>query len=185
IKQCSACKTRRYCSKCIDCQRTDWPTHKRECNKNKAGAKWYDCHRLCQDGSEHFGDLELITWKCPADGTGWGNVFVEEEEYMKKKFTEEFGGDLRKLFDHWPQAFRWRCCGMDGSMTWGCDHHGTGVKPCTCDFCKMGKALPDSIYHEQSATRMGLRLPRGPDSRSKDLTAGGIATMMRGFLGLD
>ncbi len=117
----------------INCQRADWPTHKRECNK---GEKWYDCHRLCQDGSEHFGDLELITWKCPTDGTGWGNVFVEEEEHMKKKFTEEFGGDLKKLFDNWPQAFRWRCCGMDGSMTWGCDHHGSGTKPCTCDFCK-------------------------------------------------
>ncbi len=49
----------------------------------------------------------------------------------------------------------------------------------------MGKSLPDSIYHEQSATRMGLRLPRGPDPRSKNSTAGGIATMMRGFMGLD
>ncbi|KAK0194255.1 hypothetical protein F5146DRAFT_426949 [Armillaria mellea] len=89
IKQCSACKTRRYCS--IKCQGTDWPTHRQECSKVE---KWYDCHRLCKDGSEHFGDLELITWKCPTDGTGWGNVFVEEEEYMKKKFTEEFGSDL-------------------------------------------------------------------------------------------
>ena len=64
---------------------------------------------------------------------------------------------------------------------------GTGMYACTCDYCRSvhippssvysqgiltvtprgGKALPDKIYNKQSAARMGLSLPRGPDPRSR------------------
>ncbi|KAK0205231.1 hypothetical protein DFS33DRAFT_1274171 [Desarmillaria ectypa] len=81
--------------------------HKCECKK---GAKWYDCHRLCKDGSER--DLS----------SSLGNVLPTVRagamfSSKKKIFTKEFEGDL-KFFDHWPQAFRWQCCVMDGNMAW-------------------------------------------------------------------
>jgi hypothetical protein len=50
-------------------------------------------------------------------------------------------------------------------MSYGCDHHGTGSKPCTCDFCGMGKPIPDSIYGKNEQACKGLRLSRGPDPR--------------------
>ena len=34
-----------------------------------------------------------------------------------------------------PRAFRWTCCGLSGNWSRGCDHHGSGEIPCTCDFC--------------------------------------------------
>lgn len=46
---------------------------------------WYDIHRNCDDGGQHEGRLELITWSTPAadangEEMGWGNVLVEESE---------------------------------------------------------------------------------------------------------
>ena len=116
-----------------ECQLADWPAHKRTCGK---ASVWYDKHRKCRDGNLHEGKLELITWDNEKEGTGWGNCFKEESDDLRRKFEVEFGGDESKLFEYWPQGFRWTCCGMDGSMDYGCDHHGTGSKPCTCDFCR-------------------------------------------------
>lgn len=86
----------------------------------------------------HHGEMELITWDGNDHGEamGWGNVIKEESEDMKKKYEDEFGRDDAKLFAYWPQAFRWTCCGMPADMPWGCDHHGTGPRPCRCDFCE-------------------------------------------------
>jgi hypothetical protein len=94
-----------------------------------------DAHSL-SDGNFHEGHLELITWPCPKEGTGWGNCFTEEEADYKRKFEVEFRGDLEKFYGYWPQGFRWTCCGMEGNMDYGCDHHGAGKAPCTCDFCR-------------------------------------------------
>jgi hypothetical protein len=51
--------------------------------------------------------LELITWDCPEEETGWGHVCYEEAEDEKRKFETEYGGDLEKWFKHWPDGFRW------------------------------------------------------------------------------
>jgi hypothetical protein len=180
IQQCSRCKERFYCGPI--CQRADWSSHKNTCAKAR---KWYDKHRKCMDGHSHEGRLELITWPCKKEGTGWGHCFVEESDDLCRKFTTEFSGDEEKLYGYWPQGFRWTCCGTDGGMEYGCDHHGTGSKPCTCDFCTMGKPLPSSIYNEQSASRMGLQLPRGPDPRSFNVGLATVASSMRPMLGMD
>ena len=73
---------------------------------------------------------------CEEEGIGFGAVFLEECDDLKKSFETEFKGDLGKFYQYRPQAFRWACCGMSGDMDYGCDHHGTGSKPCTCDFCR-------------------------------------------------
>jgi hypothetical protein len=121
----------------IECQRTDWPTHKQTCGTTHS-VPWYDKYRKCSDGSLHEGKLELITWNSISydEEMGWGNVILEESADMKAKFEGEFQGDPKKLYRHWPQAFRWTCCGIDADIKFGCDHHGTGSKPCTCDFCR-------------------------------------------------
>jgi hypothetical protein len=49
---------------------------------------------------------------------------------------KDLKGDEKKLYDEWPQGFRWTCCGTPGDQKFGCDHHGRGSKPCTCDFCR-------------------------------------------------
>lgn len=67
---------------------------------------------------------------------GWGNVVIEEVEEHKRKFEVECRGRKSLFFKKWPQAFRWTCCGTSGLINFGCDHHGTGSKPCTCDFCQ-------------------------------------------------
>ncbi|KAL1727388.1 hypothetical protein EV714DRAFT_217309 [Schizophyllum commune] len=166
IKRCSLCRSRFYCS--ADCQKADWPKHRAACRKNI----WYDSpkYRKCDDGSMHEGKLELVTWegkyRDSDEKLGWGACIVEESEDMKKKYYEEFGGDDKKMFEYWPQGYRWTCCGMAGDMTYGCDHHGTGSKPCTCDYCRAGKPLPDRIYNDPDPHRTGLKLSRGPDPRS-------------------
>ncbi|KAH6890921.1 hypothetical protein BKA70DRAFT_1408699, partial [Coprinopsis sp. MPI-PUGE-AT-0042] len=96
-----------------------------------------------------------------------GGVFIEEVEDHKKTFHEKYNGDLKRFFNYWPQGFRWTCCGMGGDQNFGCDHHGAGAKPCTCDFCRMGEPLPDSIYNAVSQSEYGLKLRRGPDPRSR------------------
>jgi len=100
---------------------------------------WIDAHRACEDSGKHEGDLELITWESVSefgDKLGWGNIVVEESDEMKQKFEAEFNGSQEKLYEHWPRAFRWTCCGTDGNQKYGCDHHGSGSKACSCDFCR-------------------------------------------------
>ncbi|KAK7005802.1 hypothetical protein R3P38DRAFT_3039683 [Favolaschia claudopus] len=178
--RCSGCKTRCYCGR--ECQTSDWKSHKRAC---AAAPKWYDKHRKCQDGSKHEGRLELVTWDCPEEELGWGACFANESEDLKKQFETEYGGDEEKFFGYWPKGFRWTCCGTDAEMDYGCDHHGSGSRPCTCDFCKMGKPLPDSVYLDKTATRHGLKLRRGPDQRSYNSFTAGIAGVARTSLGMD
>ncbi|KAH6883776.1 hypothetical protein BKA70DRAFT_1391112 [Coprinopsis sp. MPI-PUGE-AT-0042] len=166
LKRCGRCKGPLYCNEA--CQRNDWSSHKPNCKKT---GEWYDGYRACQDGSVHEGKLELITWDFhdEEDDTdvGWGGVFIEEVEDHKKTFHEKYNGDLKRFFNYWPQGFRWTCCGMGGDQNFGCDHHGAGAKPCTCDFCRMGEPLPDSIYNAVSQSEYGLKLRRGPDPRSR------------------
>ncbi|KAF8162110.1 hypothetical protein BJ912DRAFT_1006650 [Pholiota molesta] len=189
IKRCGRCRDRFYCGR--ECQAADWKTHKPKCGAVVPSApapgapKWYDKHRKCRDGNRHEGDLELITWPNAQEGTGWGHVLEEEADEMRAKFEGEFGGDEQKLFKYWPQAFRWTCCGTDADMNWGCDHHGSGSKPCSCDFCRMGKPLPDSIYYERNASRHGLTLRRGPDPRSFNRASAAMAKKGRSIFGLE
>ncbi|KAF9475461.1 hypothetical protein BDN70DRAFT_840872 [Pholiota conissans] len=192
IKRCGRCRDRFYCGR--DCQASDWPTHKRTCGAISPRSenaplipKWYDKYRKCRDGNLHEGNLELITWSCTEteDGIlkGWGNVDIEESADLKEKFEKEFKGDEKELHRYWPEAFRWTCCGTDAGIEYGCDHHGTGSTPCSCDFCTMGKPLPDKYYCKQSSSRLGLSLRRGPDPRSFNPAKAMIAESARAFLG--
>ena len=147
LRKCSKCRGSAYCSKrqssgplmyclptrCfqgVDCQRKDWPAHKRLCGG------WYDKYRKCQDGAKHEGQLELITWVCEEDQVGFGACWLDECDDLKETFETEFEGNLEEFYEYRPHAFRWTCCGMAGSNKYGCDHHGTGSKPCSCDFCR-------------------------------------------------
>ncbi|KAH8656404.1 hypothetical protein BGZ61DRAFT_372375 [Ilyonectria robusta] len=151
-------------------------------------SQWYDRHRRCKDGCSHEGKLELITWTSTAGGDrmGWGNCLASESDELKEKFEKEFNSNEEKMYEYWPQGFRWTCCGTEGDQRFGCDHHGNGSTPCSCDFCKMGKPIPDSIYKNwiESAAGKGLRLSRGPDPRSFNRSQGGIAEIMRSSLGI-
>lgn len=92
------------------CQDADWPSHKASCFIPFRQAKWYDAHRHCMDGF-HVGDLELITEErvepTTGDRLGWGNCLIEEGPELKRKYEEEFGRDDSKLFEEWPQAYRY------------------------------------------------------------------------------
>ena len=114
----------------VECQREDWPAHRKLCGG------WYEQYRKCQDGAKHEGQLELISWVCEEEGTGWGACCFRDCDDLKERFETEFEGDLAKFYKYRPHAFRWTCCGMEGDMFYGCDHHGTGSKPCSCDFCR-------------------------------------------------
>ena len=116
-----------------DCQTTDWVTHKASCGNSMV---WYDRYRKCKDGSRHEGKLELITWSNEKEETGWGHCCAEESDDLRRDFETKYKSDEAKFYKFWPQGFRWTCCGTDAGMKWGCDHHGTGTKPCTCDFCR-------------------------------------------------
>lgn len=102
---------------------------------------WYDKHRRCRDGNKHEGRLELITWSCPLEETGWGHVVENEAANLKRKFEVQHGGNEERFYKYWPQGFRWTCCGTDAGMDYGCDHHGSGTQPCTCDFCRSVKEV--------------------------------------------
>ncbi|KAJ7045842.1 hypothetical protein C8F04DRAFT_940002 [Mycena alexandri] len=181
ISRCSGCKSRNYCSK--SCQISDWKAHKGTC---AVAPKWYDKHRMCRDGYNHEGRLELVTWDCPEEGKGWGACLAEESEELKKIFETEFGGEEEKLYNYWPRAFRWTCCGTHAGMNHGCDHHGTGSNPCTCDFCRMGKPLPSSIFNEKTPSRYGLtNLRPGPDPRSYHYGLAVAAATGRTMFGLE
>ena len=52
------------------------------------------------------------------------------------------------------------------------------------DLCRMGRPLPDSIYHKTDIFRMGLSLPRGPDPRSYNSDLATLAETGRSMLGL-
>lgn len=136
IKKCARCRNIHYCSP--TCQRANWRSHRATCHPPQV---WHDTQRRCNDGANHEGRLELITWPTPAAATiseedmGWGNCILEESEDLKKEFEIEYEGDEEKFYEYWPQGFRWTCCGVLGDQKFGCDHHGTGTKPCTCDFC--------------------------------------------------
>jgi hypothetical protein len=107
---------------------------------------------------------------------------------VRAQFENECRGKKSVFFKKRPHAFRWTCCGVEGSSNFGCDHHGTGRQPCTCDFCRcvgapecpprgrdhaelerprsMGRPQPESIYNDKAeGSRIGLNLPRGPDPR--------------------
>ena len=115
------------------CQRADWPTHRSMCGPESV---WYDKHRKCMDGRMHEGRLELITWECPQEQTGWGHCLLAEADDLRRTFETRYNSDEERFFGYWPQGFRWTCCGLEGDITYGCDHHGTGSRPCTCDYCR-------------------------------------------------
>ncbi|CAL8585017.1 hypothetical protein XPA_010597 [Xanthoria parietina] len=175
-------------------QRSDWTSHKPHCHPSTPPSQiWYDKYRKCKDGNKHEGRLELITWSTPAnehedwsEDMGWGNVIVAEAEDLKRKFEREMNGDEAKLYKYWPQAFRWTCCDTVGNQRYGCDHHGRGSTPCSCDFCKMGKRIPDGLHNKRvnSAAGKGLKFSRGPDPRSINRLEGGIAEAAREILGM-
>lgn len=102
-------------------------------------SQWNDRYRRCKDGNSHEGKLELITWTSTAHGErmGWGNCLASESDQLKERFEKEFNSNEEKLYEDWPQGFRWTCCGTEGDQRFGCDHHGSGSAPCSCDFCKV------------------------------------------------
>ncbi|KAI2466669.1 hypothetical protein F4781DRAFT_405023 [Annulohypoxylon bovei var. microspora] len=194
LLRCGRCKSVKYCG--TACQKQDWYFHKNVCRARAAvaeGKKWYDDFRKCKDGTSHSGDLELITWgdtlsedEDPEDSNkmGWGNCGVGSSPGLKRRYEEEFKSDDIAMYGYWPQGFRWTCCGMVGDQRLGCDHHGAGPDPCQCDFCHMGKALPDIIYNRDTLQRRGLRLSRGPDPRSFNSMKAKAAAVARPLLGL-
>ncbi|KAF9649326.1 hypothetical protein BDM02DRAFT_3094964, partial [Thelephora ganbajun] len=145
----------------------------------------YDKYRKCQDDAKHEGQLELITWVCEEEQLGFGACCFEDCDDLKEIFEIEFEGNLAKFYEYRPHAFRWTCCGMPGDMRFGCDHHGTGSKPCSCDFCTVGRPLPEGIYKKKSASRMGLNLPRGPDPRSFNRALAISAATGRSLFGME
>ncbi|EJD42517.1 hypothetical protein AURDEDRAFT_89441 [Auricularia subglabra TFB-10046 SS5] len=185
LKRCGRCRSALYCN--TECQTRHWPSHKKFCKP--VSNSWHDKHRGCQDGSTHQGELELITWSMvdgAGDRRGWGNVFIADAAEQKRLFETEFSSNEEKFFKEWPKAFRWTCCGVAGDQNWGCDHHNIKYpKPCTCDFCVMGKPLPDNVFNEKNMERHGLNLSRGPDPRSFNPTKAAISNMARSLMGLD
>ncbi|KAL7623433.1 hypothetical protein AAE478_007115 [Parahypoxylon ruwenzoriense] len=187
ILSCGRCKARWFCG--TACQRQDWPSHKKTCiprNVEPTGGegKWYDRYRKCEDGTSHFGSLELITWGSRSGHLGWGNCLASESAEMRHKYEVDFQSNDSRMYRYWPQAYRWTCCGLAGDQRVGCDHHGAGPTPCQCDFCHMGRPLPDSVYDADTPERLGLNLSRGPDPRSLSPGKGAVADVARAFLGM-
>ncbi|KAI1394768.1 hypothetical protein F4819DRAFT_501571 [Hypoxylon fuscum] len=172
IQICGRCKSRSFCG--TACQRRDWPSHKEDCRSKAAeaeaanGKAWYDRNRKCEDGTSHFGQLELITWSGfqseISEELGWGNCVASESAELKRKYEEQFKSDDTRMYRYWPQGFRWTCCGLAGDQRAG--------------------PLPDSIYRKDKIERRGLTLSRGPDKRSFNPGKGQIADAARAFLGM-
>ncbi|KAJ7939344.1 hypothetical protein B0H13DRAFT_2300616 [Mycena leptocephala] len=200
IFRCGGWKSWSYCGRAF--QTSDWKPHKKSCD---ATPKWHDKHRMCRDGNKHEGRLELVTWELPnttragvryhflTDASPYltytsfyeGACDKDTAEEVKRYFETGMGGEEELLFKYMPIAFRWTCCGTHARKNHGCDHHGTGSYPCTCDFCRMGKPLPPGIWSETDPFRHGLCLRHGPDPRSfhRGLAIG--ATVGRTMLGLE
>eukprot|EP01063_Lacrimia_lanifica_P033139 TRINITY_DN5820_c0_g2_i2.p1 TRINITY_DN5820_c0_g2~~TRINITY_DN5820_c0_g2_i2.p1 ORF type:complete len:372 (+),score=120.63 TRINITY_DN5820_c0_g2_i2:127-1242(+) len=119
----------------------------------------------------HDGELQLMTW------------LMEEEKDVGqlRLFRTVCEGKEDVYFKH-PKGtheyFRWTCC----RQTWGegkngCDHHGTGSTPCSCDFCRAGLPVPEKFRHPDApaAKHLEMRLSWGPDPRSK--TAAGVMNL--------
>ncbi|KUJ23195.1 uncharacterized protein LY89DRAFT_679990 [Mollisia scopiformis] len=120
--------------------------------------------RKCQDGGEHRGNLEIVTWDSVSElgePMGWGACLKEESEDLKQKFEVEMKGDFKNFYDYWPQGYRWTCCGLPGGYEWGCDSHFPGE--CKCDNCRYGYKLPKGFLEERnkSAHAKGLTLGEG------------------------
>lgn len=49
----------------------------------------------------------------------------------------------------------------------------------------MGKPLPEGIYKEKTSSRMGLKLPHGPDPRSFNPALAVTAAAGRSIFGLE
>jgi len=129
LKNCAACKKIKYCA--AECQRADWPRHKPGCvapaaprpaaQPGGSQSGWWDAHRRGEDGSMHFGKLELMTWKCTdedGDEVGFGGFCASEHEDNKRTFEVEFGGDEARYFEHNSHGFRWTCCAAASQQTW-------------------------------------------------------------------
>ena len=158
---------------------------------------WWDQHRRGEDGSVHFGKLELMTWRCMEEGydeeLGFAGFVASEEEETRRNFQEKFGGDEAKYFAYKPDGFHWTCCGVDASTgEYGCDHHGDprAPGPCRCDFCRAGRPLDDGAWRRklasQAARGLEATLCRG---RAGEATMGGemnwaMRDFFRGMLGL-
>ncbi|KAG1674133.1 hypothetical protein FOA52_015764 [Chlamydomonas sp. UWO 241] len=209
LKKCQKCKKYNnpepaiYCS--TACQTAHWPAHKGQCNvaaaPELADGDWSAPWRKCQDGSYHHGTLELITWDCDepqSDGSivkmGWGGTDIDESEELKAQFEGELDGSKKKLLKHFDSAFRWTCCGLNAGSIWGCDHHGdpNARQACKCDYCKVGRPLPDDVWERKLKSQAAQGLPnlrRGPDQRTGlnpgMRMAGELTMLMRDLFGMD
>lgn len=148
-------------------------------------------------GEVHFGDLELIIWEVgdvvlsafdrSAKGiTYWGGAETKKQgRNLRKIFEKKYKGDEEKFFVDYPQCFRWTCCGNGGAQTYGgCDHHSAeGPKPCNCDFCTRGMAIPESMRYK-TKNNWGLQRKWGPDPRSYNASRGDTAHLMRTMMGI-
>lgn len=121
---------------------------------------------------------------------------------LKRMFKVKYNGDEASFHKYWPQGFRWTCCGTNVGIDWRCDHHGTGSKPCTCDFCRRVAlicyrvpALDDIVLDLgleshcwiasiiiKSAARHGLKLRRHP---GRHFFHAGITSMCLRLVGLN
>ncbi|KZV82941.1 hypothetical protein EXIGLDRAFT_843339 [Exidia glandulosa HHB12029] len=192
LKRCSRCKASLYCD--AACQKKHWSTHKVFCLP--APGHWSEKYRECQDGSMHQGRLELITWEgvvTDYDGevtrTGWASAELEDVDELKQIFETHFHSDEEQFYLYRRFAFRWNCCGVKGNRVAGCDHHSARFPvPCTCDFCVMGRPVPDDLEAENAAehsvARHGLTIPRTPDPRSFNRAMAAFTAASRTTMGL-